>query len=242
MSLHPIFDDAPKKFADDHTFRIRLGSQVNGQPKAHKTLRITTGDPTLADDIAELLGGTPASWDTSTEEDIEVLTETALVEVIFENIRHEFLQWGKSKQPIRACDGYTQQDDLATTCYCRDAFPELRLWKAGAKRGTACQPTTKASVRLAAKPDLGMGRFQSTAWSLLKGDPIWLKDKMPDGEVWQPPITELEAALAAYDGRALGTLELKQVQFENAAKEIVKFSKPVFTIIGPVPVDALVAG
>jgi len=242
MSLHPIFDDAPKKFADDHTFRIRLGSQVNGQPKAHKTLRITTGDPTLADDIAELLGGTPASWDTSTEEDIEILTETALVDVIFENIRHEFLQWGRAKQPIRACNGYVQQDDLATSCYCRDAFPELRLWKKGAKNGTACQPTVKASMRLAAKPDLGLGRFQSTAWSLLKGDPEWLKEKMADGEVWQPPITELEEALAGHGGRALGTLELKQVSFINADDEKVKFSKPVFSIIGPAPVDALVAG
>ena len=240
--LHPIFDEAPRTFSDDFTFRVRLGSMVNGLPMSHENLRFTTGDPHVAEELASMFGGTPAEWETRTEEVLEIMSTVSSIDVVFESIRAEFLQWGRGKQPIRQCDGYVQGDDLKSTCHCLNAYPELRDWKAAAKQGLACQPTTKAAFRLAANPDLGLGRFQSTAWSLFKGDPSWKRDKLDKGEVWQPPIGDIKADLDSHDGRALGTLAIHQVSYDTKSGQHVQFCKPFITITGPAPAEALVAG
>ena len=242
MPLHAIFDEAPRTFgADDFTFRARLGSLVNGRPMAHDTWRFTSGDHLVIDDLVESYGGERKEWDTKSEEIYETLTTVKSIEVILESLRSEYVLWGRGNAPIRTCDGITQTDDKKSPCACAQQSANLTEWKSAAKAGTACQPTVKASFRLADNPDLGLGRFQSSSWGLAMGDPKWTADKMENGRIWQPPISDLEEALADHGGRAMATLEIVGVDFVTKAGKNVSYTKPQLTITGPVPevVDAL---
>ena len=73
------------------------------------------------------------------------------------------------------------------------------------------------------------------------GDPKWTADKMENGRIWQPPISDLEEALADHGGRAMATLEIVGVDFVTKAGKNVSYTKPQLTITRPVPevVDAL---
>ena len=73
------------------------------------------------------------------------------------------------------------------------------------------------------------------------GDPSWTADKMEGGRIWQPPIGDLEAALADHGGRAMATLDIVGVDFTTRAGKNVSYTKPQLTITGPVPevIDAL---
>jgi hypothetical protein len=52
MAIHALFAEAPKQFSQDYVGRIRTGTQLNSRPMALETFRFTTGDPTLADQLA----------------------------------------------------------------------------------------------------------------------------------------------------------------------------------------------
>ena len=246
MPLHPIFHQPePRAFgSEDHTFRVRLGSMTaEGKPMSHDTLRFTTGDPVVADELASLYGGTPNEWPTKTEEVLEVLSTVPSVEVIFESIKPEMILWPRhGKQPVRSCDGQVQNDGKKTPCVCAVQYPEKAANKQASKDGQACQPTVKASFRLLDAPHLGLGRFQSTAWSLYEGDPPWKIDYLGDDERFQPPIGQIVEQLEEHGGRAVGTLETMQVRYKSKVHGPVAYSKPFFTINGPAPAEALVAG
>jgi hypothetical protein len=241
MPLHAIFDEAPRTFADDFTFRVRLGSLVNGRPMTHDTFRFTTGDMLVADDIAETFGGVRDEWETKSEEVFEVLSTTKRIDIILESVRSEYVLWGRGNAPIRTCDGISQSDDQKSPCACAQQCANLADWKAAAKQGTACQPTVKASFRLADLPDIGLGRFQSSSWGLAMGDPAWTADKMDPGRIWQPPIGDIEEELSGHGGRAMATLEIVGVEFTTRAGKHVSYNKPQITVTGPVheAVDAL---
>ena len=233
--LHNIFDEAPPNFSDDYVGRVRLGSLVNGRPMAHDTLRFTTGDPILAEEIASMFGGNVSEWETKTEENLEVLTEAKQAEVIFESITSESVLWGRASKPIRVCNMNEQEN--GEKCECTKNLTSLQEWKEAARAGTACQPTVKAAFRLAENPELGIWRFQSSSWGLAMGDPSWKRDKIQEGEApWQPPISDIEQQLAVCeDGRALGTLAVVGVDFTTKSGKHVSYTKPVITILGNAP-------
>ena len=247
MPLHAIFDDAPRSFGqDDFVFRARLGSlTARGEPVAHQSFRFTTGDPSVGDTLADLYGGTPESWDTKTEESIQLLSDAKKLDVIFESLKSEYTLWGRGKQPIRVCDGTTQSDGKATPCACREQVESVKEHKLAAKAGTACQPTVKAAFRLADSPEIGLGRFQSSSWSLAIGDPKWLKERLAGaGDVWQPPIDMIGSELDDLGGRAMGTLSVVEVSYENkTTKKNFTYTKPFIEITGPVTgdVEALIS-
>ncbi|WP_030855290.1 hypothetical protein [Streptomyces sp. NRRL S-475] len=68
-------DAKPKVRENDTVGRFRTGRQVGNRPESLSTFRITTGDPEVADKVAELFGGTPAEWETSGEDFNEVVTD-----------------------------------------------------------------------------------------------------------------------------------------------------------------------
>tara|TARA_R110000803_G_scaffold62972_2_gene123443 strand:+ start:2320 stop:3045 length:726 start_codon:yes stop_codon:yes gene_type:complete len=235
MALHAIFKETPVKFSSDYTFRVRTGQVANGRPMSLKNIRFTTGDNEVADSVATLYGGKRQEWETKSEEIYEVLSEVPSISIILETISSEYVLWGRANAPIRTCNGQTQADDKQSPCACATMVDDLAGWKAAAKQGTACAPTVKLTFALAENPDIGLGRFQSSSWGLAMGDPDWKKDKLTDGEIWQPPISDLETQLAEYGGRAMATLAIVPVDYETKAGRNVSYSKPVLTLTGPAP-------
>ena len=202
-----IFATAPTFGQTDVVGRFRAGAQEGGRPIALSAWRITTGDPELAARVAKEFGGKPAPWDTATEEGIEVYTDQDSVRVIVEDIFAEMTLWGRNK-PIRSCDGIVQNDDNQTPCACPADFAER---KAKSREGSACQPNIRVRFRLAAMPDAGLWKFQSSSWQLAQ------------------EIPDLMAHLKAGESGA-GTLSLKLIEWNTKTGESRKFTKPVLEL------------
>jgi hypothetical protein len=219
-----IFDGAEKpskgKFADDLVGRFRAGYVTpNGKPASVTAWRITTGDPDVAQTLAELYGGEPQEWtpgSAKAEDIIEVFTETASIEVILDGhsaIRSEMVLFGPAG-PIRKCDGVEQKGtepgdpDTGAACACPGALDDR---KKAAEKGKGCKPSVTIYFRLADAPDLGKFRFQSSSW-ILAAD-----------------IAKAEAALDRIDGPARATLTLVQVETSQR-----KFTKTVVEVLGAV--------
>ena len=156
--------DNQQESKSDVVGRFRSGQQVNGRPMGLKTWRITTGDPAVAEKVAELYGGEVAEWDTKSDEKLEVITDTADVAVLVQNITTEMVLWGK-KGKIRSCDGVTQKDEERSPCVCPSDMGERMK---GAKNGTSCEPSAGIYFSLADAPDLGVFRFYSSSWGILR--------------------------------------------------------------------------
>jgi hypothetical protein len=213
-------ENAPKprqKFADDLVGRFRSGHQLNKRPISLQEWRVTTGDPDVADAIAGMLGGSPDEWDATGEDAIEVFTNAKSVDVILDGpkaLQQEMVLWGVSGA-IRRCDGVEQhgdEEDKGKACECPASFADR---KAAAARGKGCQPNTTIFFRLLDDPELGRFKFVSGSWSLVRD------------------LGEAEAALAKIDGPARAKLSLQLVEFDTAAGEHRKFTKPVVEIVEP---------
>lgn len=212
---------APKpRFADDLVGRFRSGTQVNKRPLALEKWRVTTGDPEVARAVHDLFGGTePQTWGASGEDTIEVFTEAEGVRIIVDGpkaLRQEMVLWGRSGA-IRKCDGVEQTGEghEGEPCACPASFAER---KEEAKRGTGCQPSITLFFRLAANTDLGLFKFNSGSWSLVR------------------EIGEAEKKLVEIDGPAEAWLSLEVVEWEpkgGGAKR--RFIKPVIDVLGPAP-------
>ena len=203
---------SPKRSSDDLVARFRSGAQVQGNPVALTEWRITTGDPDVADTLAEALGGSVAEWETQTDEKLEVYTEANSIEILLDGpgaVRSGMVLWGK-KGKIRDCDGVTQGDGQA--CACPSTIKER---KEASKLGSGCDPSLQVYFKLAAFPELGKMRFLSGSWTFA-------------GE-----IGTAEEALAKIDGPARATLHLEAVEFTNKQGKDISFTKPVLTITGP---------
>lgn len=225
-------DGAPQKktsFADDVVGRFRSGYVANKRPVALQEWRVTTGDPEVADAIADLLGGSePKEWDASGEDNLEVYSDANEVEVILDGsraLRQAMVLYGR-KGTIYVSDGETisYPDDRKG-----EADPQagqtLQERKAAAKDGTGAEPRIEIFFRLAEKPDLGIFKFQSGSWSLAS-------DLAYHG-------TEDEIEEIAADGakvRASLSLELVEFVAKNGprAGQTVSYTKPVLKVLGPV--------
>jgi hypothetical protein len=229
MAIHPLFAEAPKeKFGDNFVGRVRTGTQLNGRPMALGTFRFTTGDPELAAAIAEEFGGTPSDWATTGEDNLEVITDVKSIDIQMNSLKSEYLLWGRNGL-IRSCDGVTQND--SSDCYCKATYSNQRDWNAANKQGIACGPSVSATFKLSALPDVGIWSFNSQSKTLANGDPAWKRDLTEDGEVYSPPIGEVEAAFADAGSGASANLQLVNVSYTTKAGQAVSFTKPVLTIV-----------
>ncbi len=227
MGFGNIFDndpDAPKSdFVDDIVGRFRSGAQVNRRPLALQEWRITTGDPTVADALADLLGGSPQEWETESEERLEVYTEANSVAVILDGpsaVSTSMVLWGQ-RGKIRECDGATQRGEdgqPGEPCACPSSVKDR---KAAAEKGTGCQPSIGIYFRLADLPDLGRFKYFSGSWSMAA------------------EIGKAEEDLAKVEGPALGTLSIVEVKWETpkGSGKFRQFYKPVLKITGPAPAE-----
>jgi len=228
--------DAPKAeksgYADDVVGRFRGGHAINDRPVALQEWRITTGDPEVADKVHDLLGGdAPQEWDAKGEDNLEVFTASAEVEIIIEKadaLRQRMVLWGRNGKLIQAGDGQTldypedkkgQPDPDATL-----SFQER---KQKGRDGTGPEPSIELTFRLAEEPDLGLFRYQTGSWSLVSDLAYTgFEDALADA-IGDSPV-----------GKAKAVLGLEEVSFvaKNGprAGQTVNYTKPVLKVLGPV--------
>jgi hypothetical protein len=179
---------------------------------------VLTDDPSVAQGIAELLGGIPEEYDATKAMNLHVLTESPAVEIVIAGsraIEDKLILWGVGG-PAHECDGEFSllPDDKGEPCGCPRTMAERKdLAKRRPPKGPS--PSINVTFRLAgAGYELGAGKLIATAWSL--------------AEV----IHEVKDALDAVDGEALCRLELEHVQYTNKAGIDVSYRKPVITVLG----------
>ncbi|WP_224768999.1 recombination directionality factor [Nocardioides ochotonae] len=215
---------APKRRTDDVVGRFRSGYVANNMPVALSDWRVTTGDPEVAERVAELLNGDePQTWDATGEDNLEVFTKSTSVEVILDGpraLRQAMVLYGR-KGILRVSDGetitYPEEDKGKPD---PQAGQSLQERKDAARAGTGAEPRIELFFRLADAPDLGVFKFQSGSWSLAR-------DLAYFGT---------EDELADYDGPVRATLALEPVSFVAKsgprAGQNVSYTKPVIKILG----------
>lgn len=172
MVVKNIFDVSPEDskgaYTDSYVGRIRAGFMDGRNPRSLEKWRVTTDDPDVAEAISTQYGGTAQEWDNE-REPVEVFTDAASFDVTLEPgaIRTGFAFFGRNSL-IRKCDGQTQTwgDEQGKPCPCATLTLEERKEKG--KQGVSCQPDISVSLRLRDLPNLGLFRFQSGSWVLLK--------------------------------------------------------------------------
>ncbi|MFI1099807.1 hypothetical protein [Streptomyces melanogenes] len=207
----------PKQvFSDDTVGRFHGGKQENGLPVALSEWRVTTGDPEVAAAIAQLLGGQPVETDSTSENFIEVLTDTNKVKVVLSGpdaITSDLKLWN-GPSLIHHCDGVeflSPEEDTGKPCRC-PALMEDRKAAAKSKRGPS--PSIAVTFRLAEDYDLGLFKLQTGSWKL--------------AEV----LHEVENALDRVGGEALATIELELVEYTvKKTGRNVSYRKPVIKVL-----------
>ena len=205
--------DGGKRFgADDIVGNFRSGYQVNGTPASLTEWRVTTGDPDAADSIAKALGASagPQTWETKTEQNIEVFTTSGEVEVLLDGaaaIDARMLIWPRGQKKIVVCDNSVfETDGKPYVC----EMGGFRNRAEHEEQGHVCEPRVSVTFRLADDPDLGLWKFESGAWSLAT------------------VVGKAIGDLAKIEGTAKATLGLERVEMKNGNV----FTKPVVTILG----------
>ncbi|WP_327304727.1 hypothetical protein OG730_15075 [Streptomyces sp. NBC_01298] len=215
-----IFETDPNakpkgSFSDDTVGRFHGGKQTDGIPVALSEWRVTTGDPEVADAIAQLMGGQAVETDSTSENFIEVLTTTNKVKVVLSGpsaVTSDLKLWNGS-QLIHHCDGVeflSPDEDRGMPCRC-PALMEDRKAAAKTKRGPS--PSISVLFRLAEDYELGLFRFQTGSWKL--------------AEV----LHEVENALEKVGGEALATIELELVEYTTKMGRDVSYRKPVIKVL-----------
>lgn len=215
-----------QRFADDIVGRFRSGQVVNNLPSSLKEWRLTTGDPEVANKVYDILGGdAPQPWkEAKGEENIEVFTASPSVEIILEGtkaLRQKMVLWGRNGKLIQSGDG--EVIDFPETKRGPDPDADLSFneRKQMAKDGTGPEPQIEVYFRLAEDPDLGIFKFQSGSWSLVR-------------DLAQNDTDAVLETLTAETGKCSATLTLEPVEFvaKNGAMagKTVSFVKPVLTL------------
>ncbi|MGW2591676.1 recombination directionality factor [Streptomyces sp. NPDC001515] len=207
----------------DYAFQLRTGTQIT-PPGAKKSTpvslaqwRILAAGEETAKGLAELLGGSPDHKFPEKEHDYEVMTETSSLEVVINGsdaVDDKFVQWGTHGLPIHECDGLRSllKEDKGAPCGCSGTLKER---KAKNRAGKAPGPNIVISMRLAGLGyELGVGRWIATSWQFAE------------------TIHQIKDELDDVDGEALVRLEIVPEEFTNSDGELVKYKKPVLTVLG----------
>ncbi|WP_406161031.1 hypothetical protein [Streptomyces canus] len=170
-------DAAPKEqtsFESDIVGRFRSGRLVKvgnrDEPEALNEWRVTTGDPTVAAKVAELLGGEAEEWDPEKEDRLQVLTDAKTVQIIIEpdGVDASFKQFIPGTGMVHHCDGFkflSPDEDKGQACRCPSLIAERKL---KATQGRGPKPSVDIEFRMADAPDLGKFRFNSGSWKLVE--------------------------------------------------------------------------
>ena len=220
-------DEAQDGGVDDIVARFRTGYQDEvGNPVGLSEFRVTTGDPEVAEALAELMGSDEdgvTTWDTKTEENLQVFTTTSKVDIILDGphaVRSSLVLWGQQAKILETDGEYLYDDDgNLTDEVWPGATQSLAQMKEAARKGKGPKPSLQAYFRLADLPDIGKIRFFAGAWTAIDN------------------FSKAEAKLAEIDGPAVGTLELERVEFTAKSGDEVRYTKPKLTITGPAPDD-----
>jgi len=219
-----IFDTDPdakpqkrekRTYDNDYAFQFRSGMQRNRKPVSLANWRVLTGQPEVANAVAQLMGGSVDEFDPTKEMNLQVLTETNSVEIVIDGpdaIEDKLILWGP-RGPIHECDGeffLSPPEDKGNACGCPATLKER---KRDAKKGTGPSPAINVTFRLAHDYDLGRGKLIATAWSLAQ------------------VIHEVKNDLAAVGEPALCKLTIEHVEFELDG-ETIKYKKPVIEVLG----------
>lgn len=209
--------------SDDIVGRFRSGYQANGRPVALESWRVTTADPSIADEVAEILSASEevSEWETKSGETFQVFGSESEVEVIFDGpsaVRATLVLWSNKGGKIRETDGeYLIEDGKVTGKPDPDRDIPLPERKEMAKQGTGPAPSLQAYFRLASNPDLGKFKFFSGAWTAI--------DSFSDAEL----------EMADIEGPVRATLKLVKVEWEDKKTGQTKsFTRPEITVLGPV--------
>ncbi|MEV0444038.1 hypothetical protein AB0I84_45265 [Streptomyces spectabilis] len=233
-------DAAPRErpaFADDIVGRFRSGRLVTmggkDVPESLDEWRVTTGDPTVAAKVAELLGGSPEEWETDKEDNIEILTDSAGVSIIIEpdGVDASFKQFVPGAGLTHHCDGFeylSPDEDKGTACGCPTLIAERKL-KANQMRGP--KPSVDVKFRLQDAPDAGIFRFNSGSWKLVEALAPLFRALDEYGN-----SSDEDAGVPGRPVRA--SLTIENVSFTpqkgpRAGQEI-SYNKPVIKILGAV--------
>jgi hypothetical protein len=230
-------DGTPQKktsTASDVVGRFRSGYVAgegrSARPVALSEWRVTTGDPEVAEKIADLLTATEdvKEWDAAGEDNLEVFTSSNEVEIILDGtkaLRQAMVLYGR-KGIVRVSDGETiSYPDDQKGQPDPQAGQTLAERKEEARNGTGSEPRIEVFFRLAAEPDLGLFKFQTGSWSMVSD----LAYNDTEGEIEDADV----------DGKGVkATLSLEEVSFtaKNGprAGQVVSYTKPVLKIVGPV--------
>jgi hypothetical protein len=170
-------DARPKEmpsFSDDTVGRFRSGRLVKSGkteiPESLNEWRVTTGDPTVAAKVAELLGGESEPWETDHEDNLQVLTTSKTVQIIIEpdGVDASFKQFIPGSGLVHHCDGFrflSPEEDRGEPCRCPSLINERKL---KATQGRGPKPSVDIKFRLLDAPELGIFRFNSGAWKLVE--------------------------------------------------------------------------
>jgi hypothetical protein len=207
------------KFArPEYAYQFRTGMQnAKRKPVSLGKWRVLAAGEDTAKGIAELMGGTPALKFPEKEHDFEILTDASVVELVLtgaDAIEDKFMQWGPNGLPIHECDGVRSlmPDDRGELCGCTGTLKER---KAKSRAGKAPGPNVVVTFRLAGLGyELGVGRWIATAWQFAE------------------TVHEVKEALDGIEGEALVRVEIVQEEFTTDDGELVKYKKPVMTVLG----------
>lgn len=227
-NLKRIWDTDPdarpkaRQFSDDFVGRFRSGRMVGKLPESLNEWRVTTGDPVVADAIAAMLGGAPAEWETDKEDNLEILTNAPSVDIIIESsdkIDASMKLFG-SNGLVHHCDGVeflSPDEDKGVKCGCPAGFQDR---KDRAKSGRGPKPSVDIVFKLADAPELGVFRFNSGSWELVKvlHDVIAAVDGVTDADGKPVPV------------RAKLTIE--HVEYTTKAGRDVAYNRPSVTVLG----------
>ncbi|GAA1064706.1 hypothetical protein [Streptomyces asiaticus] len=225
-------DSKPKErtFSDDFVGRFRSGRLVGKQPEALSEWRVTTGDPVVADEISRLMGGEAAEWDTDKEDNIEVLTDASSVEIVIESsdkIDASMKLFGMTGL-VHHCDGVeylSPEEDKGQKCGCP---PLLQDRKDKAKSGRGPKPSIDIQFKLADAPHLGLFRFNSGSWELVKT----LHTVLEDVDKASGREYDADDKVSVQGSPVRATLSIENVSYTTKAGRDVSFNRPVVKVLG----------
>lgn len=181
--------------------RFRAGYQIDGEPASLSAFRVTTGDPKLAQTIADTLGvdkskpgeGGPQEWDASGEDFVEVFTEADSVAIILESksaYRSSLVRRTRDGDFMYSTDGETisavgedYEDEYEVGDPDPQAGQDITTRKAKDKKGLGSRPDIRVQFTLADHPEWGTFEYRTGGWSLVLNSPEGKLSRLGDGPI-----------------------------------------------------------